>query len=79
MYTNSKRKSYAFLVWKFWENVLLKWLFEEPFYTVLFKSTTKQVFIHSLWFVEFILEDGKLVSDGIASHKNPTSVNSNDG
>ena len=31
------------------------------------------IFIHS--FVEFILEDGKLVSDGILSHKNPTSVN----
>ena len=30
-------------------------------------------------FVEFILEDGKLVSDGISSHKNPTSINFKDG
>ena len=29
--------------------------------------------------VEFILADRKLVSDGISSHKNPTSVNSKDG
>ena len=30
-------------------------------------------------FVEFILGDGKLVSDGISSHRNPTSVNLKDG
>ena len=29
--------------------------------------------------VEFILGDGKLVSDGISSHRNPTSVNLKDG
>ena len=31
-----------------------------------------------LTFVEFIIEDGKLVLDGISSHKNPTSVNLKD-
>ena len=35
--------------------------------------------VRRLLFVEFILEDGKLVSDGISSHKNPTSMNFKDG
>ena len=30
-------------------------------------------------FLEFVLEDGKLVSDGMSTHKNPTSVNLKDG
>jgi len=30
-------------------------------------------------FVEFILGDGKLVSDGNSSHRNPTGVSSKDG
>ena len=53
----------------------------------MFEGTTKGVTpskkyirLHRLGLVvEFILEDGKLVSDGISSDKNPTSMNFKDG